>query len=70
MGTPMAYRLRSVTLLVFRVWALRIGNRLQDIKDHIDRNGEHLADAGSRKSAPRIPSFGEKADSQIGNDLR
>ena len=37
-------------------------NRLQDIKDHIDRNGEHLADASSQSCAPDT-QLREKADS-------
>lgn len=59
----MAYRLRSVSLLAFRALGVtRTGNRLQDIKDHIDRNGEHLADASSQSCAPDT-QLREKADS-------
>ena len=45
------------------LWALHVQrNRLQDIKDHIDRNGEHLADASSQSRTPDS-HFREKSDS-------
>ena len=44
-------------------------NRLQDIKDHIDRNGEHLADASSQSCAPDT-QLREKPIPQIRNGSR